>query len=72
MTKTYKAMRFDAFPTRMEIYEVDGIPLSAEEVNLAELIVDKLARTAKGSVIDINRVSKRGLKPSRSGNASGN
>jgi hypothetical protein len=64
MTKTHKALRFDAYLTR-EIYEVDGIALSAEEVNFATLLVDKLARSANGSVIDFNRASKRRLKPSR-------
>jgi hypothetical protein len=67
MTKTYKALR-SAYA--IAIYEVDGIPLSAEEVDLANLLVDKLSRTAKSSVIDFNRASKRRLKGSRSGNGS--
>jgi hypothetical protein len=67
MTKTYNDLRSEAYPAPIEMYEVDGVPLSAEEVNFAKLLVDKLARTAKGSVIDFNRASKRSLKGSRSG-----
>ena len=59
MAKTRKTPRFDAYSAPMEITQVDGIALSAEEVNLAKLLVDKLARTAKGSVIAFSRVSKR-------------
>ena len=66
MMKTHKALRSDAFPASIEIHEVDGIALSAEEVNLAKLLIDKLARTAKGSVIDFSRASKQNLKSSRS------
>ena len=65
MAKTHKALRSDAHLTSIEIAEIDGIALSAEEVNLAKLLVDKLARSAKGSVIDFNRASKRRLKGSR-------
>lgn len=67
MTKTHKALRSDAYSASIEIAEIDGIALSAEEVSFAKLLVDKLARTAKGSVIDFNRASKRRLKKSRSG-----
>jgi hypothetical protein len=70
MAKTHKALRSDAYLAPIEISEVDGIALSAEEVNLAKLLVDKLARTAKGSVIDFSRASKRRLKRSRSRNPS--
>ena len=70
MTKTYNDLRSEAYPASIEMYEVDGVPLSAEEVNFVKLLVDKLARTAKGSVIDFNRGSKRRLKGSRSGNGS--
>ena len=66
MMKTHKALRSDAYLTR-EIYEVDGVALSAEEVNVAQLLIDKLARSAKGSVIDFNRASKRRFKLSSSG-----
>jgi hypothetical protein len=66
MMKTHKALRSDAFPASIEIDEVDGIALSAEEVNLAKLLIDKLAWSAKGSVIDFNRASKRRFKPSSS------
>ena len=64
MIKRQKEMRSDAFPAPIEVNEVDGITLSAEEVNLAKLLIDKLARTAKGSVIDFTRASKRRSKPS--------
>jgi len=68
MTKTHKALRSDAYPACIGISEIDGIALTAEEVSFAKLLVDKLARTAKGSVIDFNRASKRRLlKGSRSG-----
>jgi hypothetical protein len=66
MTRTRKALRLDAYPAPIELHDVDGVPLSAEEVNLAKLLVDKLAWSAKGRVIDFNRSSKRRLKPSRS------
>ena len=67
MAKTHKALRSDAHPASIEIAEIDGIALSAEEVNLAKLVVDKLAWSAKGSVIDFNRASKPRLKGSRPG-----
>ena len=68
MTKTHKALRSDAYSASIEIAEIDGIALSAEEVRFAKLLVDKLARTAKGSVVDFNRASKRRLlKGLRSG-----
>jgi hypothetical protein len=70
MTKTHKALRSDSYSASIEIAEIDGIALSAEEVNLAKLVVDKLARTGKGSVIDFSRASKRRLKRSRSRNPS--
>jgi hypothetical protein len=66
MAKTHKALRWDAYSAPIELSEVDGIALSAEEVNLAKLLIDKLARIAKGSVIDFSRASKRNLKSSRS------
>lgn len=66
MMKTHKALRSDTFPAPIELHEVDGIPLSAEEVNLAKLLIDKLARSAKGSLIDFNRASKRRFNPSSS------
>lgn len=56
-------MRSVLFPAPIELHEVDGISLSAEEVNLAKLLVDKLARSAKGGVIDFDRASKRRVKP---------
>jgi hypothetical protein len=62
MTKPYNDLRSEAYPVPIETYEVDGVPLSAEEVNLAKLLLDKLARTAAGSVIDFDRASKRRLK----------
>ena len=67
--KTHKALRSDVLPAPIELqelHEVDGIPLSAEEVNLAKLLIGKLARSAKGSVIDFNRGSKRRFKRSSS------
>jgi hypothetical protein len=66
MMKTHKALPSDVFPAPVEIYEVDGVGLSAEEVNLAKLLIDKLARSAKASVIDFNRASKRRFKSSSS------
>ena len=66
MMKTHKALRSDVFPAPIEIYEVDGIALSAEEVNFAKLLIGKLARSAKGSVIDFNRASKRRFNSSSS------
>jgi hypothetical protein len=66
MPKTHKALRSNALPTPVEIYEVDGIALSEEELKLAKLLRDKLARTATSTVIDLNRASKRGLLPHRS------
>jgi hypothetical protein len=66
MMKTHKALRSDVFPAPVELHKVDGVPLSAEEVNLAKLLIDKLARTANGSVIDFNRASKRRVKRSSS------
>jgi hypothetical protein len=69
MSKTHKALRSD-YLASTELSQVDGIALSAEEVNLAKLLLDKLARTAKGSVIDFNGASKQRLKRSRSRNPS--
>jgi molybdopterin biosynthesis enzyme len=68
MTKTRKALRSDAYSPPIELSQVDGIALSAEEVNLAKLLVDKLER--KGSVIDFSRASKRRLTHSRARNFS--
>ena len=68
MTKTRKALRFDAYSAPTEITQVDGRALSPEEVNLAKLIIDKLARTARASVIDFSRASKRRLRRSMSRN----
>jgi len=65
MPKTHKALRSNALPTPVEIYEVDGIAFSEAEVKLATLLIDKLARTAKNSVIDFSLASKRRLKPQR-------
>ena len=62
MAKTRKARPLDAYAAPIEIHEVDGVPLSAEEINFAKLVADKVARTAKGSVIDFSRASKRRLK----------
>jgi hypothetical protein len=62
MATTHKALRSDAYSTPIKLSQVDGIALTAEEVKLAELLVDKLARTAKGGVIDFSRASKRRLK----------
>jgi hypothetical protein len=66
MMKTHNALCSDAFSAPVEIHEVDGIALSAEEVNFAKLLIGKLARSAKGSVIDFNRASKRRFKASSS------
>ncbi len=66
MMNTHKALCSVAFPASIEIYEVDGIALSAEEVNFAKLLIGKLARSARGSVIDFNRASRRRFKASRS------
>ena len=66
MDKTHKALRTHALSTPVEIYEVDGIALSAEELNLVKLLIDKFAAKRNGSVIDIGRASKRRLRsPSR-------
>jgi hypothetical protein len=67
MTKTHKALRSHALSTPIEIYEVDGIALSAKELNLVKLLMGKFAEKGNGSVIDIGRASKRRLRsPSRS------
>jgi hypothetical protein len=66
MAKPHKALRADAYSVPIELSQVDGIALSAEEVNLAKLLVDKLARTARGSVIDFGRAPKRPVKRTRS------
>jgi hypothetical protein len=42
----------------VEIYEVDGIALSEEEVNLAKLLIQKLARNEKNTPLDFTLASK--------------
>ena len=51
--------------TPVEFYEVDGVALSEEEVNLAKLLIDKLARTEKNRPIDFTLASKSKLQQSR-------
>ena len=65
MAKTYKALRSHALSAPVEIYEVDGIALSADELNLVKLLIDKFAAKRNGSVIDIGRASKRRLRSTR-------
>lgn len=47
--------------TPINIYEVDGIVLSEEEVNLANILLDKLGRETNG-LIDFKRASKWRLR----------
>jgi hypothetical protein len=63
MPKTHRVRRSDALSTPVEIYEVDGIALSEDEVKLAKLLIDRLAKMATSSVIDLRRASNRGLIP---------
>jgi hypothetical protein len=44
--------------TPVEIYEVDRVPLSAEEVNLAKLLIDKLVKSEKNRPTDFRLASK--------------
>jgi hypothetical protein len=48
----------------VKIYKVDGLALSEEEVNLAIILVDKLATPQKGHVIDFIPASKRSMERS--------
>ena len=51
--------------TPVEFYEVDGVALSAEEVSLAKLLIDKLARSEKNKPTDFILASKWKLRQSR-------
>ena len=44
--------------TPVEIYEIDGVPLSAGEVNLAKLLIDKLVKSEKNRPPDFRLASK--------------
>jgi ribosomal protein L19 len=66
MSQLRKAVRSNALlSSAVEVHEVDGVALSEEEVNLAKRLIDKLAMTEKGGVIDIRRASKWGLRQRR-------
>jgi ribosomal protein L19 len=66
MSRLRKAVRSNALlSSAVEVHEVDGVALSEEEVNLAKRLIDKLAMTEKGGVIDIRRASKWGLRQRR-------
>jgi hypothetical protein len=51
--------------TPVEFYEVDGVALSAEEVSLAKLLIDKLARSEKNRPTDFTLASKWKLRQPR-------
>jgi ribosomal protein L19 len=66
MSRIRKAVGVNALlSSAVEIHEVDGVALSEEEVNLAKRLIDKLAVTEKGGVIDIRRASKWRLRQPR-------
>ena len=52
--------------TPMDVYEVDGVALSEDEVNLAKLLIDKLGTKEKNGVMDFKRVSTWRLRQPRS------
>ena len=51
--------------TPVEFYEVDRVALSAEEVSLAKLLIDKLARSGKNRPTDFTLASKGKLRQPR-------
>jgi hypothetical protein len=66
MPRIIKLIRAGAFvSTPVELYEVDGVRLSEEEVNVAKLLIDKLAKEEKNSVMDFKRASKWRLRKPR-------
>jgi hypothetical protein len=66
MTRLRQSTRRKALlSTPVEFYQVDGVALSEEEVNLAKLLIDKLARTEKNRPIDFTLASKWKLQQSR-------
>lgn len=51
--------------TPVEFYEVDGVALSEEEVNLAKFLIDKLATSEKNTPLDFTLASKWNLRQPR-------
>ena len=49
----------------MDVYEVDGVVLSEDEVNLAKLLIDKLGTKEKNGVMDFKPVSTWRLRQPR-------
>jgi hypothetical protein len=66
MPRLRKSIRRKAMlSTPVEFYEVDGVALSEEEVNLAKVLIDKLARSEKSTPINFTLASKLELRQPR-------
>ena len=66
MPRLRKSIRRKALlSTSVEFYDVDGVALSEEEVDLAKLLIDKLARSEKNRPLEFTLASKWKLREPR-------